>query len=130
MSIEWQTSLQAAHQHIAKLEAQHTIGFCGRYQNGDSCRESDDCITEWCFGCLLENRKELVHQIKELKAENARLRAVVDVVRENYNQARLLHVDCLSEISKNGYFCVPHEECIAAIETALAALDAKESGGE
>ena len=33
---------------------------CSRLRDadGDSCRESDDCITEWCFGCILEALEE------------------------------------------------------------------------
>jgi hypothetical protein len=29
-------------------------GACGRYQEPDTCRGSEDCVTEWCFWCLLE----------------------------------------------------------------------------
>jgi hypothetical protein len=70
--------IEALEKSIATLEAMHCVGFCSRYSNGDSCRESDDCITEWCFGCLLEANQEQAEEIKRLRKRDAFLRRFHD----------------------------------------------------
>lgn len=64
---EWKdrfTKAEAAH-------AAHTVGWCGRYSQG-SCSETSDCVTEWCFGCLLESKQEAEAELARLRAEMAK----------------------------------------------------------
>lgn len=66
--------------------------------------------------------------VEKLEAERDALREVVDVVSENYGKGRLINAADAEDMMEkgNGYIIVPHEECIADIKEALAALDAQQ----
>lgn len=59
----------------------HTVGHCGRYKD-QTCRDTSDCITEWCFGCLLA-------KVEDVNAELAEARKSLDALRAAPSDAEI-----------------------------------------